>query len=125
MAGLETILKAADLISDIRKAFAKIENLEQGQRQLADAVSSLDRRVREVEAGLREARAEIKLDAVKETQSIVNGAQGQLYQELRTIAVEVDRLKREAGAIPIQVSQGQNPAIADSPHAGIDGGDRS
>lgn len=97
MAGFETILKAADLIADIRRAFAKIENLEQGQRQLADAVASLDRRVREVEAGLREARAEIKLDAVKETQAIVNSVQGQLYGELRQLAVQVDRLSPASG----------------------------
>jgi len=97
VAGFETILKAADLIADVRRAFAKIENLEQGQRQLADAVASLDRRVREVEAGLREARAEIKLEAVKETQAIVNSVQGQLYGELRQLAVQVDRLAPKAG----------------------------
>ena len=103
MAGFETILKAADLIADIRRAFAKIENLEQGQRQLADAVASLDRRVREVEAGLREARAEIKLDAVKETQAIVNSVQGQLYGELRQLAVQVDRLVLNAGRPVLEV----------------------
>jgi len=97
LAGFESILKAADLIADIRKAFAKIENLEQGQRRLADAVETLDRRVREVEAGLREARAEIKLDAVKETQAIVNSVQGQLYGEMRGLAVAVDRLGRSIG----------------------------
>mgnify|MGYP001059419007 CR=1 FL=1 len=100
MAGLDAILKAADLIADVRKAFGKIENLEQGQRQLADAVELLDRRLREVEAGLREARAEIRLDAVKETQTIVNGVQGQLYHELRSLAVSVDRLGRDVGAEP-------------------------
>lgn len=103
MAGFESILKAADLIADIRKAFAKIENLEQGQRRLADAVETLDRRVREVEAGLREARAEIKLDAVKETQAIVNGVQGQLYGELRSLAITVDRLGRATGAEPLAI----------------------
>jgi predicted RNase H-like nuclease (RuvC/YqgF family) len=104
VAGLETILKAADLIADVRKAFSKIENLEQGQRQLADAVAALDRRLREQEASLREARAEIRLDAVKETQAIVNGVQGQLYNELRSLAVSVDRLGRAASAEPRLVS---------------------
>jgi predicted RNase H-like nuclease (RuvC/YqgF family) len=105
LAGLETILKAADLIADVRKAFSKIENLEQGQRQLADAVEALDRRLREQEASLREARAEIRLDAVKETQAIVNGVQGQLYHELRSLAVSVDRLGRAASAEPRLVSK--------------------
>jgi chromosome segregation ATPase len=100
VAGFESILKAADLIAEIRRAFAKIENLEQGQRRLADAVESLDRRVREIEAGMREARAEIKLDAIKESQTIVNAVQGQLYGELRRLAVTVDRLGRATDTQP-------------------------
>lgn len=99
MAGFETILKAADLIADVRRAFAKIENLEHGQRQLADALTALDQRMREVEVGLREARAEIRLDAVKETQAIVNSVQGQLYGELRQLAVQVDRLGPTVGRV--------------------------
>lgn len=94
MAGLDSILKAADLIADIRKAFSKIEDLQESQRQLARAVETLDRRVREIEAGLRETRAEVKLDAIKEAQGIVNAVQGQLYGELRSLAVTVDRLDR-------------------------------
>jgi hypothetical protein len=101
VAGFESILKAADLIADVRKALTKIEELQDGQRQLANAVETLDRRVREVEAGLREARAEIKLDAVKETQTIVNAVQGQLYGELRSLALTLDRLGREPGASPV------------------------
>ena len=123
MAGFEAILKAADLIADIRRAFAKIENLEQGQRRLADAVEILDRRVREVEAGLREARAEIKLDAVKETQAIVNGVQGQLYGELRSLAVAVDRLGR--GTTTIADATGRVGDVAsdgaDDPSSNKDG----
>lgn len=112
MAGFESILKAADLIAEVRRALTKIEELQDGQRQLANAVETLDRRVREVEAGLRETRAEVKLDAIKEAQSIVNAVQGQLYGELRSLAVTVDRLGRGAGS---------PPAIARSP---LDGGKR-
>lgn len=111
MAGLESILKAADLIADVRKAFSKIESLERGQRELLEVCSALDRRVREVEAGLRETRAEVKLDAIKEAQSIVNSVQGQLYGELRSLALTVDRLGREPGASPV---------IARSPSDGDD-----
>ena len=92
--GLDTILKAADLISDVRKAFSKIENLEQGERRLVDTVDALDKRVRELEAGLREARADIKLEAVKETQSIVNSVQGQIYQKISEVSVQLERLER-------------------------------
>lgn len=94
MAGLDTILKAADLISEIRRAFGKIENLEAGQKHLADAIASLDKRVRELEAGLREAKAEIKYEAIKETQSIVNSVQGEIYREIKDVSVALDRLSR-------------------------------
>jgi hypothetical protein len=105
VAGLETILKAADLIADIRKAYAKLENLEQGQRQLADALAALDRRVRELEGGLRETRAEIRLEAVKETQAIVNGVQGQHYEELRRLAIQVDRIAQATAGAPIEADE--------------------
>ncbi len=95
---MDAILKAADVISETRRAFAKIENLERNQKDLSDALASLDKRVRELEAGLREAKAEIKLEAVKETQAIVNSVQGQLYQELRSVTVAVDRLARSEAA---------------------------
>ena len=67
-------------------------------------MEALDRWVREQEANLREARAEIRLDAVKETQAIVNGVERQLYHELRSLAVSVDRLGRAASAEPRLVS---------------------
>lgn len=95
---MDAILKAADVISETRRAFAKIENLERNQVDLSNALAALDKRVRELEAGLREARADIKLEAVKETQAIVNSVQGQLYQELRSITVAVDRLNRPDAA---------------------------
>jgi predicted RNase H-like nuclease (RuvC/YqgF family) len=69
MAGIKTILDAADLIADVRNAFSKIEHLEAGQKRLLEVLEAQDRRIRELEAGLREARSDIRLDAVKETQS--------------------------------------------------------
>jgi predicted RNase H-like nuclease (RuvC/YqgF family) len=99
MVGIDTILKAADLISEIRRAFTKIENLESGQKHLADALSALDKRVRELEAGLREAKAEIKFEAIKETQSIVNSVQGHLYQRINEVSISLDRLSRNTRSL--------------------------
>lgn len=100
MAGIETILKAADLIAEIRRAFVKIENLEAGQKQLTEVLGTLDKRVRELEAGLREARSEIKLEAVKETQSILNSVQGRMYQEIKDVSIALDRIRRTASDSP-------------------------
>ena len=94
MAGMQDILRAADLISDIRKVFGKIENLEKGQKEIAEAISTLDKRLREVEAGLRETRSEAKYEAVKEASNIVTAVQTHLYREIKDLAVDVDRLNR-------------------------------
>ena len=100
MAGIKTILDAADLIADVRNAFSKIEHLEAGQKRLLEVLEAQDRRIRELEAGLREARSDIRLDAVKETQSIVNAVQGRLYEEIRALSVAVDRMSRSGTLLP-------------------------
>ncbi len=99
---IERVLKAADVISDVRKAFEKINNLETAQRSLADAIHSIDIRVRELEAGLREAKAEIKLSAVKAAQATVNGAQGQIYQRMIDLEVKLTRINDDLVAIRAQ-----------------------
>ena len=53
------------------------------------------------------------MDAMREAQSIVNAVQGQLYGELRSLALTLDRLGREPGASPV---------IARSPSEGGDSG---
>lgn len=94
--GIETILGAADLISDVRRAFSRIEALEKSQKDVADALLRLDARVRELEAGLREAKSDIKLEAVKEAQGIVNSVQSSLYSQLRDLSVEMKSLSENS-----------------------------
>jgi uncharacterized phage infection (PIP) family protein YhgE len=89
---IEKVLKAADVISEVRSAFEKIQNLETGQKALAETLVSLDVRVRELEAGLREAKSDIKLAAVEAAQQTVNGAQGQIYQRMVDLEVKVSRV---------------------------------
>lgn len=100
---IEKVLKAADIISEIRKAFEKIQNLEIGQRSLADALDALEARVRELEASLREAKAEIKLAAVEAAQQTangaINGAQGQLFQKMVDLEVQITRMNEEFTAL--------------------------
>ena len=103
MAAIKTILEAADLIAEVRNAFSKIEHLEAGQMRLLEVLEAQDRRIRELEAGLREARSDIRLDAVKETQSIVNAVQGRLYEEIRALSIAVDRISR-SDALPSSVT---------------------
>jgi uncharacterized protein YfcZ (UPF0381/DUF406 family) len=56
---IETILNAADLISEFRRVSSKLESLESSQKHLADALTALDKRVCTLEAAVRETKAEI------------------------------------------------------------------
>lgn len=109
MGGFDKILKAADIISDVRKAFEKIKTLEDGQKQIVDALSALDKRVRELEAGLREAKSDIRLEALRETQHAVNSVQGTIYEKIVDLSVRVDRL---SSSIPTETTNGApTPAL--------------
>ena len=113
--GIETILNAAELISDIRKAFLRIEKLEESQRSLADAMHRLDGRVRELEAELRVAKSEIRLDAVKEAQSIVNSVQSNLYSEIRDISIQLHTIYKFTEGSPLQGSSRMRLNSEDEP----------
>lgn len=99
--GVDSILQAADLISEVRKTFTRLDAIERTQRDLASAIERMDNRLREVEAGLREARAEIKLEAVKEAQSIINSVQSGLYSKIIDISAQVQNLShRDPPGLP-------------------------
>ena len=94
-ASIDKVLKAADVIADIRRAFEKIQNLETGQRTLADTLDRLDDRVRTLEIELRAARAEIK-DASREIAvNTVNGAQGQFMDRIVDLEIKVAKASDE------------------------------
>lgn len=98
MAGIKTIVEAAELIAEVRSAFAKIESLQEAQKQMMSVIESQDKRLRELEASVREVRSEVKFEALKETQNIVNAVQGQIYNEIKSLSIAVDRMER--GNIP-------------------------
>jgi hypothetical protein len=100
MGGMEKILNAADLISEVRKTFARLEGLETSIKDLADATVRLDTRLREVEAGLREAKAEICLEAVKETQGIVNSVQAAVFSQIMDTNLKLQSLS-DRGLLPV------------------------
>lgn len=96
---IEKVLKAADVISEVRKAFEKINNLETGQKAVAEALQAVESRVRELEASLREAKSDIKLAAVEAAQGTVNGAQGQIYQKMLDIEIRLARTSDHIDAL--------------------------
>lgn len=94
MAGIKSIIDAAELITDVRAVFSKIEELRDAQKSIVDVIEKQDKRLRELEASFRELKSETKFEAIKETQAIVNAVQGQLYNEIRTLSLNLDRLAR-------------------------------
>jgi len=84
--------KAADLAQDIANHLQvpeQIKSLQIAQKELADAIKRLDSRLTEIEIELRVVKAETKLDALREAQSVVNAVQGGLNQRIEDLAVKI------------------------------------
>lgn len=85
----ERIAQAATEIADHLRVVEQIKALQAAQKELADSIRLIGDRVREIQTELRALKAETLLEAVKETQNIVNAVQGGLNQRLEAIAVKV------------------------------------
>ena len=95
MWGRDQISKAAQEVADHLQIVEHVKALQQGQRDLSNAVARLDDRIRNIEINLRALKAETALDAIKETQSIVNAVQGSLNQRIENLAVKVAILDKD------------------------------
>ena len=114
MFGSERVTRLAKLITDVHEALSKIENLQNGEKMLADRLERLSREIAEVRAELRASRAEIRLEALKEAQFVVNSVQGGFHEQMTALALRLDRLER--GML------GQAQSIGETSH--LDGGDQ-
>lgn len=70
-----------------------VANLQKMQKEMADAIAKLNDRLKDVEAEMRVLKAEVKLDAIKETQQMINSVQGAFYQKLTDLTVRVSALE--------------------------------
>lgn len=94
------IAKAAEEVAKHARLVEHVEALQVGQKEMAKAIAALGDRMTALEAELRAARAEIKLDAVKETQQILNSVQGGFYDKLSDLSAKVSQLQHEKGGSP-------------------------
>jgi hypothetical protein len=105
----QKIAEAAKEIADHLRLVENVKELQDQQKQLADALKALGDRIRTIETELRALKAETLLEAVKQTQSIVNGVQGGLNQRIQDVAVQVAILRhqpvRDIGPQPSSDSQ--------------------
>ncbi len=85
----DRIAKAAAELADHLQIIDTVRSLQVGQKELADAIKSLGEQVRDIQTDLRALKAETRLEALRETQTIVNAVQGGLNQRIEALAVKI------------------------------------
>jgi hypothetical protein len=94
----ENIGKAAQEVADHLTVVEHIKALQQGQKQMADAIALIDIRLRQFETDVPAAKAEAKFEATKETAHLVQSAQSVLHDRLAHVPVNVAQLENGDGA---------------------------
>jgi uncharacterized protein YeeX (DUF496 family) len=104
----EKIAKAAQDLADHLQIIENVKALQTAQKEMADAIRALDDRVRSIEIDMRAMKAEIRLDAIREVQTLVNAVQGGLNQRIEDIAVKLALVAHETtpGAIGVRAREG-------------------
>jgi hypothetical protein len=95
MFGRDKLVKATEEVLDHVKLVENVRALQIAQKELADAIVRIDEHVRSIETDYRALKAEIRSDALQETQSIVNSVQSSFYQKLQDVAVDMALLKHD------------------------------
>lgn len=72
-----------------------VAGLQKMQKEMADAIAKLNDRIKDVEVEMRALKAEVKFDAIKETQQLVNSVQGALYDKLTDLTVRVSQVEKD------------------------------
>lgn len=80
---------AAREIADHLQLIEHVKALQTGQKELGAAIATLGDRLRAIETDLAVLRAEVKLDALREAQSVVYAVQGGLNQQIQDLAVRM------------------------------------
>jgi cell fate (sporulation/competence/biofilm development) regulator YmcA (YheA/YmcA/DUF963 family) len=94
----EKIGKAAQEVADHLMLVEHVKVLQQGQKQMADAIALVDSRLRQFEADVRAAKAETKFEAIKETTHLLQSVQGAFHDRLTHLTVKVAQLENRGGA---------------------------
>jgi predicted nucleic acid-binding Zn-ribbon protein len=103
----EKIGQAAQEVADQLLLTEHVKALQQGQKQMADAIALIDSRLRQIETDIRAVTAEAKFEAIKETTHMLQTIQGAFHDKLTHLTLKVAQLENGDGA-----SSGALPALS-------------
>jgi predicted nucleic acid-binding Zn-ribbon protein len=78
-----------------------VANLQKMQKEMADAIAKLNDRMKDMEGNIRASKAEVKFEAVKETQQMLNSVQGAFHDKLTDLTVRIARVENQIGSAPV------------------------
>lgn len=106
----DKIAKTAQEIADTLQLVEHVKSLQQGQKEIVDAMAKLSDRMRDMEYSLKAIKAETLHEAAKETQQVLNSVQGGFYDRITRLTIQADRVEREVASL--KVSPEPQPKIA-------------
>jgi cell fate (sporulation/competence/biofilm development) regulator YmcA (YheA/YmcA/DUF963 family) len=83
------VAEAAQELADHLKLIEHVKALQTGQKEIAEAPVKLGDRLRGMEREMSVLKAETRLEALREAQSVVYAVQGNLHQRLEDLAVRI------------------------------------
>jgi len=89
----EKIGQAAQEVADQLLLAEHVKALQQGQKQMADAIAIIDNRLRQIETDMHAVKAEEKLEAIKETTHMLQTIQGAFHDKLTHLTLKVAQLE--------------------------------
>lgn len=90
----ERIEKAAQEVADQLMLVEHVKALQQGQKQMADAIALIDGRLRQIETEMRAVKAEAKLEAIKETNQMLQSVQDAFHDKLALLTAKVAQFEK-------------------------------
>ncbi|MGO8506172.1 hypothetical protein AB9F35_32260 [Rhizobium leguminosarum] len=83
------VADAATEIAEHLKVVDNIKALQAAQKDLSVAIATLGERIRDIEISIIQLKSDIRVETLKETQSIVNSVQGGLNSRIQDLAISV------------------------------------
>ncbi|WP_257165843.1 hypothetical protein [Bradyrhizobium sp. SRS-191] len=115
MWGRSNIGKTVEELTDHLRLVDHVRALQDGQKEIAEAIRAVNQRLTSIEAEFRVLKAETQRDALREVQHAVTAVQGSMHDELTRMATRLavleQALRREA------VRQQAQPAASRPPGA--------